>query len=44
MFFIASSIPLLNLLQWTYGVYIMTDNRDAISAKTIAQSPVVISC
>ena len=43
VFFIASSIALLNLFQWTYGVYIMTDNRDAISAKTIAKNPVVIA-
>ena len=43
VFFIASSIALLNLFQWTYGVYIMTDDRDAISAKTIAKNPVVIA-
>lgn len=43
VFFIASSIALLNLFQWTYGVYIMTDNRDAISAKTIVKNPVVIA-
>ena len=43
VFFIASSIALLNLFQWTYGVYIMTDDRSAISAKTIAKNPVVIA-
>ena len=43
VFFIASSIALLNLFQWTYGVYIMTDNRDAISVKTIVKNPVVIA-
>lgn len=42
-FFVAASIALLNLFQWTYGVYIMTDNRDAISAKAIAKNPVVIA-
>ena len=34
---------LLNLFQWTYGVYIMTDRRDAISLKAIAKNPVVIA-
>lgn len=43
VFFVAASIALLNLFQWTYGVYIMTDNRDAISAKTILKNPVVIA-
>lgn len=43
VFFVAASIALLNLFQWTYGVYIMTDNKDAISAKTIVKNPVVIA-
>ena len=43
VFFIASSIALLNLFQWTHGVYIMTDDRNAISAKTIVKNPVVIA-
>ena len=43
VFYIAASIALLNLFQWTYGVYIMTDNKDAISAKTIVKNPVVIA-
>ena len=43
MFYVAASVALLNLFQWTYGVYIMTDRRDAIRAKTIATNPVVIA-
>ncbi|WP_455580987.1 AEC family transporter [Dysosmobacter sp.] len=43
VFYVAASIALLNLFQWTYGVFIMTDRRDAISAKTIAKNPVVIA-
>ncbi len=43
VFYMAASVALLNLFQWTYGVYIMTDRRDAISAKTIAKNPVVIA-
>ncbi len=43
VFYIAASVALLNLFQWTYGVYIMADRKDAISAKTIAKKPVVIA-
>lgn len=43
VFYVAASIALLNLFQWTYGVYIITDRKDAISLKTIVKNPVVIS-
>lgn len=43
VFYVAATVALLNLFQWTYGVYIMTDRRDAISLKTIAKNPVVIA-
>ena len=43
VFYMAAPVALLNLFQWTYGVYIMTDRRDSISAKTIAKNPVVIA-
>ena len=43
VFYMAASVALLNLFQWTYGVYIMTGRRDSISAKTIAKNPVVIA-
>ena len=43
VFYIAASVALLNLFQWTYGVYIMADRKDAISARTIAKKPVVIA-
>ena len=43
VFYIAASVALLNLFQWTYVVYIMADRKDAISAKTIAKNPVVIA-
>ena len=43
VFYIAASVALLNLFQWTYGVYIMANRKDAISAKTIAKNPVVIA-
>lgn len=43
VFYVAASVALLNLFQWTYGVYIMTDRKDAISGRTIAKNPVVIA-
>lgn len=43
VFYMAASVALLNLFQWTYGVYIMTDRRDSIRAKTIVKNPVVIA-
>lgn len=43
VFYMAASVALLNLFQWTYGVYIMTDRKDSIRAKTIVTNPVVIA-
>ncbi|MDD3347888.1 AEC family transporter [Oscillibacter sp.] len=43
VFYAAAAVALLNLFQWTYGVYIMTGRKDAISLKTIAKNPVVLS-
>ena len=43
VFYIASFIAFLNILQWTYGVFLMTRNREAISSKKILTNPIVIS-
>ena len=42
VFYIASFVALLNILQWTYGVFIMTGDRALISVKKIVLNPVVI--
>ena len=42
VFYIASFVALLNILQWTYGVYVMTGDKSLISAKKIVTNPVVI--
>lgn len=34
---------MLNLFQWTYGVFIITENREAIKLKKIICNPVFIS-
>jgi hypothetical protein len=36
-------VSLLNILQWTYGIWIMTKDRSAISLKKIPTNPIVIS-
>lgn len=43
VFFIASYVALLNILQWTYGVYIITENKEHISLKKIYKNPIIIS-
>ncbi len=43
VFYIASFAALLNILQWTYGVFIMTEDKKHISFKKIRTNPVVIS-
>lgn len=43
VFYLAAFIALLNLLQWTYGVFVMSGNKDAISCKKIISNPIIIS-
>lgn len=43
VFYLASFIALLNILQWTYGVVIMTGDRNAVRVRTILTNPVVLS-
>lgn len=42
VFYIATYIALLNLLQWTYGLIILTDRRDSIQIKKLLTNPIVI--
>ena len=43
VFFLASYVALLNILQWTYGVYAITENKEYISLKSVYKNPIVIS-
>ena len=43
VFYVAAFVALLNILQWTYGVMVMSGSREAISVKKIITNPVVIS-
>lgn len=42
VFYVSSFVAFLNILQWTYGVYIMTKDRQHIAIKKILTNPVVI--
>lgn len=39
----ASFVALLNILQWTYGIFIITGNKSQVSLKKITTNPIVIS-
>ena len=39
----ATFVAILNILQWTYGVFVMTGNKEFISPKKILLNPILIS-
>lgn len=41
--YVSAFVALLNILQWTYGVVVITASRDAIKPKKIFQNPVILS-
>lgn len=43
VFYVSSFVALLNLLQWTYGVFVMTKDKKTISIKKIVTNPILIS-
>lgn len=43
IFYISSFVALLIILQWTYGVWLLTDDKSVISFKKIRTNPIVIS-
>lgn len=43
VFYVASFVAILNVLQWTYGVFIITGDKTKISLKKIAGNPIMIS-
>lgn len=43
VFYVSAFVALLNLLQWTYGVFVITGDRKLISAKKIFTNPILIS-
>ena len=43
VFYISMMIVLINLLQWTYGVYTITDDKGFIDSRKVAKNPIVIA-
>ena len=43
VFYISMLIVLISLLQWTYGVYTITDDKSVINIKKVITNPVLIS-
>lgn len=43
VFYVASFVAILNILQWTYGLLVFTGDRSRISPKGLATNPIVIS-
>lgn len=43
VFYASAFVALLNFLQWTYGVFIITGERRQINAKKILLNPIIIS-
>ena len=43
VFYVAAYVAFLNLFQWTYGLYIMTGDREVIHIAAILKNPVFIS-
>ena len=43
VFYVSSFAALLNILQWTYGIVVMTGKKDSISLKKITTNPIILS-
>ena len=43
VFYVSSFVALLNILQWTYGIVVMTGKKDSIALKKITTNPIIIS-
>lgn len=41
IFYLAAFVALLNILQWTYGVAVMSGSKEAISVKKLVTNPIV---
>lgn len=43
VFYMACFIAMLNVLQWTYGIFLLTGDRNSVRFKTIITIPVVVA-
>lgn len=43
VYYAAAFVAILNILQWTYGVYVMTGDKSTIAPKKVLLNPILIS-
>ena len=43
VFYVSSFVALLNILQWTYGVFILTGDKNTFSFQKLRTNPVILS-
>jgi len=43
VFYISIMIVLINAMQWTFGVYMISGNKDVMNIKAVIKNPIVIS-
>lgn len=43
VFYVSAFVALLNLLQWTYGVFVITKDKRQVSVRKIITNPILIS-
>lgn len=43
VFYVSSFVALLNILQWTYGVLILTDDKSILSFRKLRINPIILS-
>lgn len=43
VFYIAAFIAVINIMQWTYGVYLMTGKKASLSIKSVIKAPFMIA-
>ena len=43
VFYISAFVALLNILQWTYGVVVMTESKDCIKLDKLIKNPILIA-
>lgn len=43
VFYVVAYVALLNILQWTYGVVVMSGKKEAVSLKKLITNPIIIS-
>lgn len=43
VFYVSAFVALVNILQWTYGVFVMTGNTQAVSLKRLMLNPILLA-